>query len=166
MKTKEKQEFYKMLKSGKFADMVKESAKQGAVSNSSELYNIVKPLTEQEPDIEQFWVLFLDADNNILEISMMFKGTLMMASVYPRELIKKVIDTKAAAVICSHNHPSGNPEPSREDIEVTFQLLIALKSIGVTFHEHLVVGNEAYHSMADNGVMSRLTEKYNRLIND
>jgi len=161
---KEKQKFYELLKSGKFADMIKESAKQGKVNNSNEVYNVIKPLTAQESDVEQFWVLFLDAKNNILEISMMFKGSITSASVYPRELIKKVLETKAAAIICCHNHPSGSPEPSSEDIELTFQLLIALKSIGVSFHDHSVIGDNRHYSMADHGIMASLNDKYNRLI--
>lgn len=164
MKIKEKREFYKMLKSGKFADMVKESAKKAQISNSIELYNIMKPLTAQELDVEQFWMLSLDAQNRIIDISMMSKGSLCASAVYPREIVKKVIDTKAAAVICVHNHPSGAVTPSPEDLEITFQLMIALSSIGVTLHEHMIVGDGTYLSMADDGIIGSLKHKYNRLI--
>ena len=164
IKTMKKEKFYQDLITGKFTSMVKETVKGQTLSSSKEVFNIIKPLTEQEQDVEQFWALFLDAKNNILKISMMFKGSLTAAAVYPRELIKKVLSTKAAAVICCHNHPSGNPEPSSQDHELTLQLLIALKSIGVCFHEHLIVGNGAYYSMADHGIMGRLNDKYNILI--
>jgi DNA repair protein RadC len=161
---KEKQEFYRLLKSGKFAEMIKESVKKCRVQNSEEVYNVVKPLTAQEPDVEQFWVLFLDAKNSIMDISMMFKGSITSATVYPRELIKKVLATKAVAIICCHNHPSGDPEPSPEDYTITFQIFTALKSIGVTLHEHIIIGAGSFHSMADHGIMSSLNSKYDRLI--
>ena len=91
MKIKEKQEFYRLLKSGKFAELVKESVKKGQVNNSDEVYNIIKPLTAGEPDVEQFYVIFLDGKNSVLEIKCVFKGSITSTTVYPRELIKKSI---------------------------------------------------------------------------
>ena len=163
---KERQEFYKLLKSGIFAEMVKESVRQGHLQNSNEVYNVIKPLTAQEPDVEQFWVIFLDAKNNVLKMSCMFKGSITVSAVYPRELIKKVLSTKASAVVCCHNHPSGDPTPSPEDYTLTFQLFVALKSIGVDFHDHIVIGDKSFYSMADHNIMSQLNGKYHRLIKD
>ena len=159
-----KEKFYQDLITGKFTSMVKETVKGQSLSSSKEVFNIIKPLTEQETDVEQFWVLFLDAKNSIMDISMMFKGSINSASIYPRELIKKILSTKASAVICCHNHPSGDPEPSAEDLQLTFQIFTALKSIGVTLHEHMVIGDSKYYSMADHGIMSSLNSKYDRLI--
>ena len=159
-----KEKFYQDLITGKFTSMVKETVKGQTLSSSKEVFNIIKPLTEQETDVEQFWVLFLDAKNNIIEISMVFSGSITSSSIYPRELIKKILAVGAVAIICCHNHPSGDPEPSHEDHDITFQVLIALKSIGVTLHEHMVIGDSKYYSMADHGIMSSLNSKYNRLI--
>ena len=157
-------EFYQDLISGKFATMVKENIKGQTVGSSRELYNIMKPLTAQKEDIEQFWVLYLDAQNHIIEISKAFSGSLTSTQVYPREIVKEVLSRQAAAVILCHNHPSGSPDPSPEDITITFQLLIALRSIGVTIHEHLIIGDGGkFCSMADQGNMARLRRKYDEL---
>ena len=162
--TKKSDKFYQDLRSGKFATMVKENIKGQAVENSKELFNIMKPLTAQKQDVEQFWVLYLDAQNHIIEISKMFTGSITSAGVYPREVVKKVLSAQAAAVILCHNHPSGDPGPSPEDLSLTFQLLIALSSIGVTIHEHLIVGDGGrFYSMADQGNMARLRVKYDDL---
>lgn len=164
MKAKKSDKFYKDLVSGKFAMMVKENVKGEKVANSKELYNVMKPLTAQKEDIEQFWVLYLDAQNHIIEISKMFSGSITSAQIYPREIVKEVLSRQAAAVILCHNHPSGSPDPSPEDISITFQLLIALRSIGVTIHEHLIIGDGGkFYSMADQGNMARLRTKYDEL---
>ena len=159
-----KEKFYQDLITGRFTSMVKETVKGQTLSSSKEVFNVIKPLTEQEADVEQFWVLFLDAKNNIIEMSMVFKGSITSSSIYPRELIKKILAVGAVAIICCHNHPSGDPEPSQEDYALTFQLLIALKSVGVTFHDHIVIGDGSFYSMADHGIMSSLNSRYNRLI--
>lgn len=164
MKLRDKQEFYRMLTSGKFAELVKESVKQGQLQNSREVYNVIKPLTAREPDVEQFYVIFLDGKNNVLEIKCVFKGSITSATVYPRELIKKVLEIQASAIVCCHNHPSGDPEPSPEDVQLTMKLIIALRSIDVTFHDHIVIGNGSFYSFADEGVMSSLNNRYNELI--
>ena len=162
----QKETFYQDLITGKFTSMVKETVKGQILSSSKEVFNIIKPLTAQDPGVEQFWVVFMNAKNNVLKIFMMFKGSITSATVYPRELIKKVLSTKASAVVCCHNHPSGDPEPSPEDHTLTFQLFVALKSIGVDFHDHIVIGDASFYSMADHGIMSQLNGKYHRLIKD
>ena len=164
MKIKERREFYKLLKSGKFADLVKESVRLGQLNNSNEVYNVIKPLTANEPDVEQFYVIFLDGKNNVLEIKLLFKGSITSATVYPRELIKQVLEVHASAIVCCHNHPSGNPEPSQEDIKLTSKLITALRSIDVTFHDHIIVWNGTFYSFADHDIMANLNNKYKRFI--
>jgi len=100
---------------------------------------------------EVFFVLILDANNALraeIEIS---RGTLNASVVHPREVFKAAIDHVAASVIVVHNHPSGNPEPSREDIEITHQLAEAGKILGIPLHDHLIVAGEAYTSLAQRG---------------
>jgi DNA repair protein RadC len=161
-----KNNFYRLLKSGRLADMVKESSENKAVNNSKEAYNILKPLMAQEPDVEQFWIVFLNAKNKIIEISCMFKGSLTVANVYPREVVKKIISNKAAAIICAHNHPSGDPAPSAEDHSITFKLLVAVGSMGATIHEHIIIGDGKYHSMSDRGEVARHNRKFERLMGE
>lgn len=159
-----KKNFYDLLKTGHFANMVQETVKRKRVHNSKQLFNIMRPLVEQEDDVEQFWVIYLDAKNKILEISCMSKGSLSRAMVYPREIIKKALKVKASAAICCHNHPSGDPEPSPEDNTLTFQLLIALRSVGIDMHEHMIIGNQSYYSYADVGAMASFCMEYDRFI--
>lgn len=154
----EYKEFWEDLRSGRFALMVKESAKGQSVSNSQELFNVLKPLYAKDADIEKAYFIFLDGQNDILSIDCMFQGTIGRSSVYPREVVKKILAHKASALIMAHNHPSGNIEPSQEDIEITFKVMLAAHAIDVTMHEHMIIGS-GYHSMADAGTMHTLRER-------
>ena len=90
-----------------------------------------------------FAVLFLDAQNRLLALEEMFRGTLTQTSVYPREVVKRALDLHAAAVILAHNHPSGAAEPSRADESLTQTLKSALALVDVRVLDHLVVGQGA-----------------------
>jgi DNA repair protein RadC len=102
---------------------------------------------------EVFYVLILDAKNALtidIELSV---GTLNASLVHPREVFKAAIDNSAASIIVVHNHPSGNPEPSTEDIEITRQLAEAGRIIGIPLHDHLIVAGEFYTSHAERGLL-------------
>ena len=152
------QQFWDDLKSGKFATMVKDSVKGRKVSDSQTLYNILKPLYVQEPDVEKGHFIFLNSKNSILSMDCMFTGTLTASAIYPREVAKRILFHQAAAFIMSHNHPSGETLPSREDEQITMQLVLMAHSIGVTFHEHIIIG-DGYFSMADNGMIHTFKDK-------
>jgi len=160
----DKTQFYALLESGHFASMVRESVKEQKVQAAKDVYNIVKPLVEQENDVEQFWVIFLDTKGYVLEMSCISKGSLSSAMVYPREIIKSALRIKASSIICCHNHPSGDSNPSPEDRLLTFQLLIACESIGITFHDHIIIGNNSYYSFADIGTIAKLKREYKTFI--
>src|SRR5690606_22885089 len=100
---------------------------------------------------EVFAVLFLDTQHRLIEYSEMFRGTIDSASVYPREVVKEALRLNAAAVIFSHNHPSGNPEPSRADEAITVKLKEALALVDVRTLDHIVVGGEGTVSFAERG---------------
>jgi len=89
---------------------------------------------------EVFALILLDSQHGVLSFEKLFYGTIDSASVYPREVIKTVLNANAAAVIIAHNHPSGNPEPSRADIALTTRLQEALKTVDVRLLDHLIVG--------------------------
>ena len=113
---------------------------------------------------ERFKVIYLDARNKIMATETLFEGTLTAGAVYPREVIRQALEHRAAALIFAHNHPSGDPNPSPEDVAITRQLLFACKAVGITVHEHLVIGDNRYFSFADQGYiadMNREFEKYN-----
>ena len=102
---------------------------------------------------EVFVVLFLDSHFRMLRCEEMFRGTLTQTSVYPREVVRRVLELNAAAVVLAHNHPSGVAEPSMADTFLTQTLKAALKTIDVSVLDHLIVGQSGVISMADRGLL-------------
>ncbi|MDY6953108.1 MAG: JAB domain-containing protein [Thermodesulfobacteriota bacterium] len=156
-------EFWDALKSGRFASMVKESSKGQSVSNSQEVYNVLKPIFAEEDDIEKVYIIFLDARNRVLAIENLFSGSISCSSIYPREIVKRLIQLKASAFIMAHNHPSGHIGPSAEDKSISIKVGIAAASIDVQFHDHIIIG-DGYHSMADSGWLKDVSTQFSRLL--
>ena len=102
---------------------------------------------------EVFAVMFLDAQNHLLQLEEMFRGTLTQTSVYPREVVKRALELRAGAVILAHNHPSGVAEPSRADEFLTQSLKSALQLVDVRVLDHLVVGQADVVSFAERGLL-------------
>ncbi|MBC8209449.1 MAG: DNA repair protein RadC [Gammaproteobacteria bacterium] len=102
---------------------------------------------------EVFGVIFLDNKHRLLSIEELFTGSVSSASVYPRVVAQRTLECNASAVIFYHNHPSGNPEPSQSDIQITKRLNSALELIDVRTLDHLVIGNEGTVSFADRGLI-------------
>jgi DNA repair protein RadC len=132
---------------------------QDVVSNSRSLYQYLTHHM-RDKDRECFEVVFLDAKNRVIGTDTLFQGTLTASSVYPREIIRAALDHRAAALIFAHNHPSGDPEPSPEDRALTRQLVFACRTMGITVHEHLVIGKGNYFSFADQGIIARMNQDY------
>ena len=103
--------------------------------------------------IEVFYALFLNSKHKLLSIDALFHGTIDSAHVHPREVMRKVLEYNAAAVIFAHNHPSGNAEPSVSDVAITVRLKEALALIDVRVLDHLVVGGSEVVSFADRGML-------------
>ncbi len=104
-------------------------------------------------DREVFGVLFLNSQNGLIAFEIMFEGTLTQTSVYPREVVRLALSHNAASVILTHNHPSGNAEPSHADMRLTQSLKEALKLVDVRVLDHMVVGHGLPYSFAENGLM-------------
>ena len=102
---------------------------------------------------EEFWGLFLDRHNRIIELRKLFIGTVDGASVYPREVVKEALAVNAAAVILAHNHPSGVAEPSQADERITRRLKAALELVDIRLLDHLVIGAGGATSMASRGLL-------------
>lgn len=102
---------------------------------------------------EVFSVLFLDAQNRLIEFKELFTGTLTQTSVYPREVVREALRLNAAAVILSHNHPSGETRPSRADEVLTSTLKTALAMVDVRVLDHIITAGGASASMAEIGLM-------------
>ena len=105
-------------------------------------------------DREEFVLVLLDTTNTVLGLSLVSVGGLAASIVEPRQVFKVAILANAAAVILAHNHPSQNPEPSREDIRITRQLVEAGKIMGVPVHDHLILAGDTYTSLAERGLLS------------
>jgi DNA repair protein RadC len=99
--------------------------------------------------IEEVRVLFLDSKNRLICDEVVSRGTISEAPIYPREILKRALAVDAAALILAHNHPSGDPDPSEGDIEATRRLLKAAKELGLTVHDHIIVGSEGWISLRD-----------------
>ena len=102
---------------------------------------------------EQFRVLFLDKKNRLLADEVLGQGTVDRAPVYPREIVRRTLSHDATAIILVHNHPSGDPTPSRQDIELTNTIIDTVKTINVVVHDHLIIGREDVASFKMLGLM-------------
>jgi len=103
--------------------------------------------------IEQFRILFLDRKNNLIADEVQQHGTVNHTPVYPREVMKRALILNASALIVAHNHPSGDPKPSREDIETTRELKAAANALEVELHDHLVIGHGKHVSFKSLGLL-------------
>jgi DNA repair protein RadC len=129
------------------------------LSNSQELFDYLNHHIGDKTR-EYFKIIFLDSKNRVIATETHSKGTLTASSVYPREVICSALANKAAALIFAHNHPSGDPQPSSEDVAITRQLVYAGKVMGLTVHEHLVIGDNRYYSFADQGQISQMSREF------
>jgi len=102
---------------------------------------------------EVFKVLFLDGKNQPIDVEDLFEGTLNLSSVYPREIIKSAIKHNAVSLIFVHNHPSGSPEPSTSDKEITKELIAASNTMHIKVLDHIIIGDNKYFSFADEGLI-------------
>jgi DNA repair protein RadC len=112
---------------------------------------------------EFFKVIFLNSKNEVIAVDTVSKGTLTASSVYPREVIRAALSHAAAALIFAHNHPSGDPQPSSEDVAVTRQLVFAGKIMGMVVHEHIIIGENRYFSFADQGYIEQMNREFEKL---
>lgn len=102
-------------------------------------------------EMEQFRVLYLDRKNVLIADEAQAKGTVDHVPVYPREVAKRALELNASAIILVHNHPSGDPSPSRSDIDMTRQVAAACDALGLTLHDHLIIGKSRELSFRSEG---------------
>lgn len=99
-------------------------------------------------------IVLLDNKNRIMKELTISSGSLTSSIVHPREVFNPAIKESAASVVFVHNHPSGDPEPSKEDIQMTQRLLEAGNIVGIRVLDHIIIGNECFVSLKDKGIMS------------
>jgi DNA repair protein RadC len=102
---------------------------------------------------EEFHVLYLDKKNRYLASERAQVGTVDHTPVYPREVLKRAIEHGASAIVLVHNHPSGDPTPSRADVTMTKKIVEATAAVGITVHDHLVIGRNDHTSLRAHGLM-------------
>jgi len=133
--------------------------------NSQQSQPLIKKLIESQgqPDREQFCVILLNSKNEIIGLNIVSTGNLSSAPVHPREVLKPAILSNSAAMILSHNHPSGDLSPSQEDIAITTIIVQASKIMGIQVHEHLIISmhDDRYFSFADHGIIKKIYDEMN-----
>jgi DNA repair protein RadC len=103
--------------------------------------------------IERVRVLYLNAKNVLVRDHLLSQGSVDEAAVYVREVIRGAVDAHATAMILVHNHPSGDPQPSRQDIQLTREIIEAAKPLRITVHDHVIVGSRGHYSMREKGLI-------------
>ncbi len=121
-------------------------------SSSSQVFEVISDLKSM--DVETFLCLHLDCKNTIKALQVVSIGSLSSSLVHPREVFRSAIVNGAAAVILAHNHPSGDPAPSKEDVDITRRLCEVGRLVGIRCLDHIIIGSGRYFSFADEGRMS------------
>ena len=103
--------------------------------------------------VERFRVLHLDTRNYLIRDEVMSRGTIDQAAVHVREVVRRALELGSAAIILVHNHPSGDPSPSRADIDITKAIAAAGKPLGITVHDHLIIGRQGHASLRAQGLL-------------
>ncbi|WP_073976867.1 JAB domain-containing protein, partial [Erythrobacter donghaensis] len=102
---------------------------------------------------ERVRVLFLNAKNMLISDDVMSEGSVDQAAIYTRQVIKRALDLGAVSLILVHNHPSGNPQPSKQDIQITREIIEAGKRLGIGVHDHIIIGLDGHSSMRSMGLI-------------
>jgi len=135
------------------------------VNNSAEAQSILRKLidVQGQQDRENFCVVLLSAKNEIIGLNLCAIGGLSSATIHPREVLKPAILANSSALILCHNHPSGDPEPSEEDLAITKRIVQAASIMGIVVHEHLIISmhDDRYYSFADNGLIKQMYDEMN-----
>ncbi len=151
----------KLIKAVSDRYLEKKLIKKEVLNDSRSLFDYLFH-TMRDKHRECFNAIYLDAKNKTISTETLFTGTLTASSVYPREVVTAALNNHAAAIIFAHNHPSGDPDPSKEDIAVTRKLVFACKAVGIMVHEHIIIGENRYFSFADEGYIARINNEFER----
>src|SRR5499427_1709962 len=127
---------------------------ESRIRSSASAYTVLQEYLA-DTDREHFVILMLDQKNGVIGIHTVSVGSLTASIVHPRETFKAAILANAAAIICGHQHLSGDPQPSREDRAITHRLVESGKLLGINVLDHVIVGDGRYFSFADEGLLER-----------
>ncbi|MDO8725917.1 MAG: DNA repair protein RadC [Candidatus Methanoperedens sp.] len=124
--------------------------KRPKINSMDDVVRIVKPMIA-DPNKEFFMALYLNTKNGVLKQEVISIGSLNANIVHPREIFKAACMISASSIIVAHNHPSGDPTPSREDIEITKKLHEAGKMMGIELLDHVIIGYDRYYGFKESG---------------
>lgn len=123
------------------------------IQSPNDIFNIAQNVIRcNEYAEENLWLITLDTKNNITGIFTVSTGSLNSSIAHPREIFKRAVLQNAASIIICHNHPSGDPAPSREDINTTKRIYDAGKILGIELLDHVIIGDNKYTSLKEKGV--------------
>lgn len=135
----------KLVKAAAARLLRREIATKPALSSWNSVVDYLR-LAQGFDAIEQFRILFLDKKNNLIADEVLGRGTVDHTPVYVREVVKRALELSATALILVHNHPSGDPTPSRADIDMTKMIIDAARPLGISIHDHVIVGRSGHAS--------------------
>ena len=121
------------------------------INNAADVYNIFKKKIASKKQ-EYFYGIYLNNKKEILATKMLFKGSLDMSIAHPREIFKEALKQSAATIICVHNHPSGDPNPSKQDISLTKRIKASSLVMGIKLDDHIIIGDK-YFSFFENNLI-------------
>ena len=121
------------------------------IYSSESIFNYYKDKLKDKLQ-EHFYCVYLDTKNHIIKDKLLFIGTINQSLVHPREVFKEAYLLSATSIICIHNHPSGNVNPSNNDIIITKQLKEVGTLLGINVLDHIIIGKDTYYSFNDNGL--------------
>ncbi|MCX7371220.1 MAG: DNA repair protein RadC [Alphaproteobacteria bacterium] len=144
----------KLVQAAALRMMQAEVREHPVLNNMERLMGYLTAALSREKN-EQFRVLFLDSKNRLITDEAQSRGTVNHTPVYPREVVKRALELHATALILVHNHPSGDPTPSRADIEMTAAIRDAARTLDIVLHDHLILGNGTWTSFRREGLLDR-----------
>ncbi len=142
----------KTIEAASFHLMKQTIIDQPILTNWARLLDYVQATMAHET-VENFRLLFLNKRNELIADEIQQSGTIDHTPAYPREIVKRALELSATAIILVHNHPSGDPTPSKADIDMTGAIIAAAKPLGIVIHDHLVVSKNGVTSMRNKGLM-------------
>ncbi|MHB8090997.1 MAG: RadC family protein [Syntrophales bacterium] len=144
---------FKLLKEGSALYLQQKAKEKPQISCTSELINFCRTILGGKRD-EEFCVIYLDVQNQIIEFETLQKGTVNQATVYPRQVLENALRKKASAIILVHNHPSGHVRPSEADLRITKTISETARLLDINVHDHIIVGEDRFFSFREEGMMT------------
>ncbi len=123
------------------------------INSSQKAYKILKQNIDLE--VEEFWVLALNSNLEILDKKLLFRGTVDHCLVHPRDLIRFLATANSSGFIMAHSHPSNDPRPSKDDVQVTKKFVMLSALVEIPMKDHLILAKDSYFSFADTGLLAQ-----------